>query len=517
MPRVPPAHRDVALLDVPAWVWNRNPTKLLDAARLHHRGQRGAYRVRTLERYLGRPRPELIESATVLTSTGPGPGLRTLPALADDDVEAAIFSDAMARFGHQLKTEPSSLPDLVGHIQVTVGGARGKDLADQCAAVLKVFHETPFSDQPDERPFAQADVHYVRREEALLHRVKLASLLLRLEHDPVLAGGDTRHLQAELDAGGNIFAASAALYEGIHLLDPYLTPLLSALSPAVWAFAVHRAHGALIFTYGRPISGTAPAAGPGELLNTIRTDGGRIDPEPVTGAGRVYAPFSAPDVPGSAIHWWAEHLDTLFGVLADPATFTSTDSQYNPAAALQALLSVEQIFRRTTSAFLAHRDTHARRAAALTTLDTLVTLNGIQLERLFDHDHAVKTLANVTAEIPAAAGEILLPAATRAVDALARVQDGFFLRAPDGRVTIAGQPLAPAAAAAQYLVTLRNATHGFSTVRGTAKQRARNSDLLAVHNGEVPHDVGLLTWLYLLDLLVRPDRLRRVLRADCRR
>ena len=80
----------------------------------------------------------------------------------------------------------------------------------------------------------------------------------------------------------------------------------------------------------------------GELLKAIQTAGARIDPDTVTGIGREYAPFSAPEVPGSAIHWWADHLDALFGVLADPVTFTATDGRYNPAAALQALRGVER-------------------------------------------------------------------------------------------------------------------------------------------------------------------------------
>lgn len=516
MPAATPARRDVAVLTLPAWLWGNQPGGLLDASHLHHRRGGDVYKVQTREQYMRRPRPALVESGAVESHTGVGAARHTLVAIADETLEPAIHAEAIARFSAERTAQATTLAGAVHHIQSTISVTAGSDLPEQVTAAVSSLRQVPGTDS-DPLPFAGASAHYVRRHRALLHRVRLASLLLRLEHDrdPGLATGDTTALQAELDAGSNVLASSASLYEGVHLLDAYLTPLLAALSPTVWAFATYRVHGAILFTYGRPIRGTAPAHAPAELLDTLATDTGRhharsTRPRPAT-------QFTDPGAPEAAIHWWAERLDVLFGVTADPTTHTTTDGQYSPTAALHALLSVEQVFRRTSSALLAHRDTHARRAATFTTLDTISSLTGVTLEVLFDHAHATKTLASVTQHIPASAAEILLPAAHRAVDALVHVQDGFFLRAPDGTVTIAGRPLTPARAAAQYLDTLRDATHGFSTVRSNSQQRAKNSDLLAVHDGTVPHDVGLLTWLYLLDLLLRPDRLRRILRNDARR
>ena len=64
-------------------------------------------------------------------------------------------------------------------------------------------------------------------------------------------------------------------------------------------------------------------------------------------------------------------------------------------------------------------------------------------------------------------------------------------------------------AAAHYLDVLRNATHGYGTAKSGRVNRT--NALVAHHNGSIPHDLGLLGYLYLLDLLANPDILRRIL------
>jgi hypothetical protein len=61
-----------------------------------------------------------------------------------------------------------------------------------------------------------------------------------------------------------------------------------------------------------------------------------------------------------------------------------------------------------------------------------------------------------------------------------------------------------AQATAHYLDVLRNATHGFGTTKGKVE---RTNALLVHHDGDVPTDLGLLGYLYLLDVLTEPDRL----------
>lgn len=69
--------------------------------------------------------------------------------------------------------------------------------------------------------------------------------------------------------------------------------------------------------------------------------------------------------------------------------------------------------------------------------------------------------------------------------------------------------LSPEAAAAEYIRVLRNATHGHGSNREAA--RGRTNALLAQHDGELPHDLALLGYPYLLDLLNNPSGFRRTL------
>lgn len=107
--------------------------------------------------------------------------------------------------------------------------------------------------------------------------------------------------------------------------------------------------------------------------------------------------------------------------------------------------------------------------------------------------------------------------ARQAVDALRRMQDGFFIRKQLGTHQVelrlpGGTRMAvhPERATALYLKVLRDATHGHGGRGKTADQTA--AALLADHDGDVPHDIGLLAaHLYLLDMIANPQRLRRCL------
>lgn len=105
-----------------------------------------------------------------------------------------------------------------------------------------------------------------------------------------------------------------------------------------------------------------------------------------------------------------------------------------------------------------------------------------------------------------------------AVAALAKLQDRFFLRRnsadtirlPDRNGQ--EQEVSLERATAEYLLELRNSTHGFG---GRSEDSGRRVDtLLAAHTGELPDDLALLAYLYLLDLLADPDLLTRRLGAS---
>jgi hypothetical protein len=119
------------------------------------------------------------------------------------------------------------------------------------------------------------------------------------------------------------------------------------------------------------------------------------------------------------------------------------------------------------------------------------------------------------------AQEVLLPAAERAVRALEHLQDGFYLRRQTGATSIdfnladgSSESYTPERAAAEYVRVLRNATHGHGSNREGAVPRT--DALLAHHDGNIHHDLPLLAYLYLLELLTRPDLLRRVLFSSSR-
>jgi hypothetical protein len=65
-------------------------------------------------------------------------------------------------------------------------------------------------------------------------------------------------------------------------------------------------------------------------------------------------------------------------------------------------------------------------------------------------------------------------------------------------------------AAARLMVVHRNATHGYGGLDDpkNLENVQINERLLAQHTGEIPGDIALLPYLYLLLVLSRPDDLR---------
>jgi hypothetical protein len=61
------------------------------------------------------------------------------------------------------------------------------------------------------------------------------------------------------------------------------------------------------------------------------------------------------------------------------AVFTDAEDTYSPLKHLQAMLTIEQFFRRVHSALAAHNDPQARRALLFTVMDTLPALVGRDL------------------------------------------------------------------------------------------------------------------------------------------
>jgi hypothetical protein len=55
----------------------------------------------------------------------------------------------------------------------------------------------------------------------------------------------------------------------------------------------------------------------------------------------------------------------------------------------------------------------------------------------------------------------------------------------------------------------RNATHGYGGKSGERRKGEIDASLLAHYDGQMPSDIALLPYLYLLDTLSNPDRIRQ--------
>ncbi len=336
----------------------------------------------------------------------------------------------------------------------------------------------------DERLYPNVAAYLICRAPALLHRSKIPAVLLRVERDGKLQRADLADIKAASAKGEVVFSASDRLGDGFAVIDAYLSPLLGALTPYVWAFSAPRAYGGVVYTLGTAIPGVA-----GEALEPLHL-------LPSTGSLRaVERPNLSPEAPTEAITWWVRRLDRAMSVVSDPAVFSDSNGAYAPNYHLHAILTFEQVFRRVGVIQQSDRDGDARRVLLFTVLDTLERLTNRKLVELCTHGVAVETLERLRKDMSIGAQEVLLPAAERAVEALERLQDGFYLRRQTGAATIDftltdGTPASytPEHAAAEYVRVLRNATHGHGSNQDEAVPRT--DALLVHHDGTIPHDLA---------------------------
>lgn len=498
-------------MPMPQWFWGADPQQFLTEAGLVDRGRSpaGTWRVQTEESYR-RTRPSLVWSEDL---AGPGCASERIDRLGDLSTEAGDIdhiepNEDVSRGLDQLRRRAEAERTPVAGLavnQIVMALAPGPELPRAAREVWEDLRTVRLLEHETGLAFPHAGVHVVRRSPAFVHRVHLPLVLHRLHHDPELAQGDLRYVQQQLDMGRPVFESSRQLLDGLLVFDCYVGPLLGALSPFIWAIPAWRGLGVVIHSLGTTMAGTLGAAAePLQLLRQVGSDEDGL------------APPLAPDAAPAALGWWSRALNALFGVLSDPAVFTTPTAAYRPSEHLQALLTVEQLFRRVSSIQTSWRDTHARRVLLFTVLDTLERLTGRDIETLCSLRKAERIMHRLRTDLPTAAQTLLLPGAERAIAALRQLQDGFILRDPaTGAVEIrhehsGAETLPPDKAAAIYVKMLRNATHGHGSDR--AHVRARTDALLAHHNGFVPHDLALLGYLHLLDVLNRPDDLRRTLR-----
>src|SRR3569833_51003 len=321
---------DSAVNRVPSWLWYSKPSANFDAAKQHARTvdtNALTRRVRPMEKHL-HTAPTLLD---VHHLAGPG-------------VRRRRFEQISAFTGPRLRgpMTPFEAYELRKRSERAIANRQVIDafnlsrlqttLADQSElpqVAENVFEELlafPMEEPPNTSAFPHSSVHVVRRSAALFHRVKMASVLLRVEHDPDLAAGNTAPIKTALEKGQLVFSASENLVSGVAFLDLYFGPLLGALSPAVWGFHTPHEIGMVLYSVGRPISGSRSDAA--EMLHLLPS----VSPSTAT-------PF--PELPElaarEALDWWATRLNALFGVITNPAVFTDPSELYVPVKHIQGI------------------------------------------------------------------------------------------------------------------------------------------------------------------------------------
>jgi hypothetical protein len=492
---------------VPPWLWGGNPAGLFQSAQLRAKAlpnQQDTWRVQTEEDYYRR-RPDLVSVEHLAGPSSHRMHIGMLRELAMDEAVNDAYDRGMSVLKQRAsRSEKTGEPvDFLSVWQLWTMIAHPDELVSAVTQVHDAMRNVTVTEEPTELVFKDCGVHLVRRSRALVHRTKLVSVLVRLAYDARLRSGDRSHLQKAIESQELIFSSSDGLYNGVLLFDAYMGPIYGALTPAIWCLPIHRELGGIIYSLGQPLAGTRGDAA--ELLQLLPY------PSPTT---IIKNPTISSKASGAALDWWVERLDKLFAVVTDPTVFSDRTGTFQPVSNLRALLSVEQLFRRVSSIQLAHRDINAQRVLLFTVLDTLQRLTGRDIEAYCSLRIAQRTLDYLRTNIPDDAAEILLPGAERAVTALAAVQDGFFLQrqmeaevieipSEDGQA----KQLSPEQAAAHYIKLLRDATHGHGTNRAGSVDRV--NALLAHHSGDIPSDLPLLGYLYLLGFLARPEVLRK--------
>lgn len=71
-------------------------------------------------------------------------------------------------------------------------------------------------------------------------------------------------------------------------------------------------------------------------------------------------------------------------------------------------------------------------------------------------------------------------------------------------------------AVSTYVGLLRNATHGFGGKQAAKGSKDANA-LLTHHDGNIPSELSMLAYFYLLDVLCRPDEIKKYVSGSVKR
>lgn len=428
--------------------------------------------------------------------------------------------EVVERFGEledQLSERMQSGSDLAAPFhQVQLDVMRSANNRRLVEVVCSAYEELGLApvESTGEQAFPHRSAHLVIATDLLISRARLPAIMFRFDQDP-----DAMKTISALDDEAGAFASSSDWYREIIGLTHYLGPLLGCLSPRFWCLPTSRPPFAVLFSLGTHINGHRNS--PMEPMQLLPTFGRN---EPAWHVGDL-----PQDAYRHAIHWWVTRLNQMFGYLTDPTTFANAYGVYDPYEHQHWLLTIGQIFSLTTALQAAGRNHAVQRALMNTLLDTFADrINGRDFDKLCTYDTAMRTANQVRTRMPTDVAAMLMPVADRAVESLLEVEKGFFIRRQRGdsnvvvRIPEDQRPhqRQPRRAAAILLKVFRNATHGFGGL--SPNPRSLNDRvaerILAVHTGDMPADLVYLPYLYLLELLCEPDKVRKTIvkRAQAR-
>ncbi len=391
---------------------------------------------------------------------------------------------------------------LFHQIQSDVIRAKRDELENVVCAAYDVLGRMQIESE-SRLAFPDRSAHLVLATDLLIRRARLPAILFRFDQDP----DAMKTIAAVQESEGPVraFASSSDWYQEITGVVHYLGPLLGCLSPRLWCFPASRPMAVIRFSLGRDINGLRNS--PMELMQLL-PGFGRDEPIPPV------APMSTSC--RRAIDWWVTRLSQMFGYLLDPTTFKDSQGHYDHHDHQHWMLTIGQVFGLSTALQTSGRNHSVQRGLMYTLLDTYADkIKEVQFDELCRHTYAKAAAERVRQRMPADVAEILMPVADRAVDALARVQEGFFIQQqrddeninigmPDGKI----EQRTPERGTAMLLKVFRNATHGFGHRKGAKPKNMVEARLLAHHHGDLPPDIVFLPYLYLLDMLCSPQQVR---------
>lgn len=407
--------------------------------------------------------------------------------------------------------QAGELPAILRTIQVQLMSAQSTELVALAQEALTQLRS--MSQETEEFIFPHSGLRSVEISNRFYQIAKFAQLMLRLRQDPELHHSLS---QGPLNPGNTLpegqFQAADQHVQELTLRDTFLDPLLASIPTGIWAFSTNRLRNPYVFTLGKVVQDR-------HETNLRMSDVLAGDP-----AGRhTVKPLDQTTNPkawGQAVDWWCLKTNAIFTRVGDITQFTDNndDNVYLPELHLMWLMDTVETFKRVAEVANSWHSAFGTTLTTYTALDLIAeTWHGTSdMAKLVEPDMVSAALSRVRAAIPVPLHPILLPAAEAAGRAPDLIFDGFFqskqresdiveivLPPSKGGSQTRREPWSKKTAIRQLVRARRNATHGF-----VGKPHSDpNIHILTQHNGKLPSEFAMLPYLYLLDILCRPDEI----------